>query len=57
MYLSVIILHYGMFLCDMLCNRLIVSVVHCQYVVFEIILELIMQEDAEKVCGGDKFSR
>ena len=51
------ILHYGMFLCDMLCNRLIVSVVHCQYVVFEIILELIMQEDAEKVCGGDKFSR
>ena len=27
------------------------------HVVFEIILELIMQEDAEKVCGGDKFSR
>ena len=56
MYLGVNILHYGMFLCDMLCNRLIVSVVHCQYVVFEIILELIMQEDAEKVCGRDKFS-
>ena len=57
MYLGVNIFHYGMFLCDMLCNRLIVSVVHCQFVVFEIILELIMQEDAEKVCGGDKFSR
>ena len=57
MYLGLNILHCGMFLCDMLCNILIVSIMHCQYVVFEIILELIMREDVKKVFGGDKLSR